>query len=314
MTQSQPFSGPPSRTGQQWVIGHGRQHVVVTEVGATLRSYSFGGEPVVDGFGEDDWSHDGRGQVLAPWPNRLGNGIYEFGEHKAQAALDEPTRFNAIHGLVRWLPWSVEAFAQNVVVLRCDLRPSPGYPFCLGLRIEYRLGREGLAVMTTATNQDEGEIPFGLGFHPYLTAGTERIDTSTLRLPVTRRLKLDDRALPTGEGDSILGTDLDFTAGRAIGPTQMDHAFTSLLRGDDGRAWATLVDPRGQRGVELWVDEKFDYLMCYSCDTLSDQGARRRSIAIEPMTCPPDALRSGKDLIVLDPGMWWQGSWGLRPI
>jgi aldose 1-epimerase len=30
------------------------------------------------------------------------------------------------------------------------------------------------------------------------------------------------------------------------------------------------------------------------------------------MTCPPDAFRSGQDLIVLEPGQHWQGAWGLR--
>jgi aldose 1-epimerase len=37
-------------------------------------------------------------------------------------------------------------------------------------------------------------------------------------------------------------------------------------------------------------------------------------VAVEPMTCPPDALNSGTDLITLAPGESWTGSWGLRPI
>ena len=65
-------------TGDQWVIGHGHQRAIVTEVGATLRSFTVGDRPVVDGFGPDEWSHGGRGQVLAPWPNRLGDGAYTF--------------------------------------------------------------------------------------------------------------------------------------------------------------------------------------------------------------------------------------------
>ena len=79
-----------SPTGQQWVIGHGHQQAVVTEVGATLRSYSVGGRRVIDGFGDDEWSESGRGQVLAPWPNRLSDGRYNFGGANIQAALDEP--------------------------------------------------------------------------------------------------------------------------------------------------------------------------------------------------------------------------------
>jgi aldose 1-epimerase len=53
--------------------------------------------------------------------------------------------------------------------------------------------------------------------------------------------------------------------------------------------------------------------MCFTGDTLEDQGRRRRAIAVEPMSCPPDALRSGRHLVVLEPGQNWLASWGLRP-
>jgi len=62
--------------------------------------------------------------------------------------------------------------------------------------------------------------------------------------------------------------------------------------------------------VELWLDEGFDYLQVFTGDTLPD-AVRRRSAAVEPMTCPPDAFRSGRDLIVLEPGQTWRGSWGV---
>jgi aldose 1-epimerase len=302
-----------SPTGRQWTIGHGRQLAVITEIGATLRSYEVGGQEVIDGFGADQWAHSGRGQVLAPWPNRIGDGRYEFGGVLAQAALDEPKLGNAIHGLVRWLPFQAEAHAQNVVVLQCALHPSPGYPFRLRVRVEYRLGREGLSVLTTATNEGPDTLPFGLGFHPYLTAGTETVDTSMLQLPAAARVVLDDRSLPTGEVQPVAGTEYDFSIGRAIGPTRMDTCFTELRRESDGRAWACLSGPAGEGGVNLWVDDRFGYLMCYTGDTLPDEGRRRRSVALEPMSCPPDAFRSGKSLVVLEEGQQWEASWGLQP-
>lgn len=302
-----------SPSGTQWVIGHGRQELVVTEVGATLRSYVLGDRQVVQGFGPEEWSHAGRGQVLAPWPNRLGNGQYEFRGTAAQAPLDEPGRGNAIHGLVRWLPWWMEAQAQNVVSLRTLVRPTPGYPFSLDLRLEYRLGRQGLTVTTTAVNVGDAALPFGLGFHPYLTAGSARVDTAFLQLPARRRLVLDARALPTGEVQPVAGTELDFTAARAIGPTRMDTAFTDVARDDEGRAWASLEDHDLGTGVELWMDDRFSHLMCYTADHVEDPALRRTAVALEPMTCPPDAFRTGDDVVVLEPGQEWQGAWGLRP-
>jgi aldose 1-epimerase len=304
---------PISPTGEQWVIAHGHQEAVVTEVGATLRSYTLGGNDVLDGFGPSEWSHAGRGQVLAPWPNRLGDGRYEWRGARAQAALDEPALGNAIHGLVRWMPWRLEAHAQNVVALRCTLRPTPGYPWSVELRCEYRLRRDGLAVTTGAACAGDAAAPFGIGFHPYLVAGTGSVDDATLVLPASRTLVLDERRLPTGQSREVAGTELDFRAGRQIGTTRLDTAFTALSRGADGLARAILQDPESGRGVELWADDRFRYLMCFTADTV-EPDRRRRAVAIEPMTCPPDAFRSGKDLIVLEPGETWEGGWGLRPL
>jgi len=303
---------PLSPTGTQWVIGHGGQQLCITEVGATMRSYTVDGRDVIDGFSEREWSTGGRGQVLAPWPNRLGDGLYEFFGVTAQAALNEPSLRNAIHGLVRWVPWQIERLAQNVINAGCVVHPTPGYPYVLELRIEYRLGRDGLTVSTTATNRGDAILPFGIGFHPYLSVG-QPIESAILRLPATRRLVLDERSLPTGELEPLAGSEFDFTSGRPVGTTSMDTALTGLHRDADGIAWASLDDPNGLGGAELWVDDRYNYLMCYTGDTLSDPKRRRRSVAIEPMTCPPDAFRSRKDLIILEPGHRWHGTWGLRP-
>jgi len=313
MTDTERGAPAPSPTGEQWAIAHGSQTVVVTEVGATLRSFTVEGVDVVDGFGPDEWSHSGRGQVLAPWPNRLGDGRYEFAGVRAQAALDEPAHGIAIHGLVRWLPWQLEAHAQNRVALFCPVRPTPGYPFLIDLRLEYRLGRQGLQVTASASNPGRGAAPFGLGFHPYLRVGDGAVDTAVLSLPAGRRLVLDDRGLPTGESRPVAGTEYDFGVPRAIGPTTMDVPFTALRRDEEGRAWASLDEPATGRGVDLWVDGQYTYLMCFTGDSLVDPSRRRRAVAIEPMTCPPDALRTGRELIVLEPGQDWRGSWGLQP-
>ncbi len=298
-------------TGDQWVIGHGEQRAVVTEVGATLRSFTVGDRPVVAGFGPDRWSAGGRGQVLAPWPNRLGDGRYSFEGVEAQAALDEPSRGNAIHGLVRWLPWRMIGRAQNRVALACQLRPSPAYPFALCLTLEYRLGRDGLTVATDAVNSGAGDLPFGLGFHPYLTLGTPTVDRLCLRVPAAKRLITDDRGLPTGRAP-VAGTEFDFGLGRPIGVTKLDTGFTELARGHDGRARVDLDHPDGDVGATVWADERFGYFMVYTGDTL-EIDERRTAVAVEPMTCPPDAFRSGIDLVVLRPGARWTASWGITP-
>jgi len=298
-------------TGDQWVIGHGHQRAVITEVGATLRSFTVEDRPVIDGFGPTEWSHGGRGQVLAPWPNRLGDGRYTFQGTEAQAALDEPSRGNAIHGLVRWMPWRMAGRAQNRISMVCELRPQPAYPFALRLTVEYRLGRDGLIVVTEAENIGEVDLPFGLGFHPYLLVGTHSVDQVRLTVPAERRLITDDRGLPTTTAP-VEATEFDFLQGRLIGVTRLDTGYTGLHRDYDGRARVELDHPDGTGGATVWADERFAYFMVYTGDTLGPESARR-SLAVEPMTCPPDALRTGTDLTVLRPGTRWTGSWGISP-
>lgn len=93
----------------------------------------------------------------------------------------------------------------------------------------------------------------------------------------------------------------------------LETAFGDLLRDADRRAVARLDDAADGRAVQLRVDEAFRYLMVYTADNVADLQRRRRAVALEPMTCPPEALRTETDLIELDEGDVWQGSWGLQP-
>ena len=160
-------------SGEQIEIAAGDQQAVVVEVGGGLRSYSAGGRELVDGYGADEMSSSGRGQVLIPWPNRLQDGSYEFDGRRHQLPLNEPQHHNAIHGLVRWSAWTASAREPHRVVMEHILFPQPGYPFALRLGIEYALSDRGLRVRTTATNVGTDPCPYGSGAHPYLTVGTQ---------------------------------------------------------------------------------------------------------------------------------------------
>ena len=83
------------------------QRAVLDEVGGGMRSYSARGRDLLDGYPAGQPSPSGRGQVLIPWPNRLEDGSYEFDGQRHQLELNEPENGNAIHGLVRWEPWTI---------------------------------------------------------------------------------------------------------------------------------------------------------------------------------------------------------------
>jgi aldose 1-epimerase len=300
-------NGLPS--GEQIEIRAGDQRVVVVEVGGGLRSYTIGGRELLDGYGEADMATAGRGQVLIPWPNRIQDGTYEFAGRTHQLPLTEPEAGNAIHGLVRWAAWSVGEREADRVVMEHALHPRPGYPFSLDLSIEYSVSDEGLRVASTATNVGPDACPYGSGAHPYLTVGAERVDSVVLSAPGRTLLQLDSRGVPVAAAP-VEGTDYDFRQPRAIGATTLDNAFTDLERHDDGLARVEVRHPDNGTGLTLWLDESYPYLQLFTGD--SQPSVDRRSLAVEPMTCPPNAFRTGQGVVVLEPGESTTAEWGLH--
>ena len=298
-------------SGEQIELALGEQRAVVVEVGGGLRLYSVGGSDLLDGYEAAELSRSGRGQVLIPWPNRVQGGSYEFGGRRHQLALDEPAAGNAIHGLVRWVAWTVAERETSRVVVEHTLHPQPGYPFALALSIEYALSPAGLGVRTTATNVGPDPCPFGSGAHPYLTVGTAPVDSVLLHVPAHTVLRPDENGI-AADPEPVDGTEHDFREARPIGATRLDTAFTGLERDEDGLARVELRRRAGDGGLTLWVDESYRYLMLYTGDDRPD--VNRRSLAVEPMTCPPNAFRSGADLIVLEPGGSFEGAWGITPV
>jgi aldose 1-epimerase len=298
-------------SGEQFELRHASQRVVVVEVGGGLRTYRAGEREVLDGYGPDEMAGGGRGQALMPWPNRLRDGRYEFGGRTLQLALSEPDTHNAIHGLVRWTNWIATEREPARVRMEHVLHPQTGYPFTLALAIEYVLDDGGLTVTTEATNAGGEPCPFGAGAHPYLTVGTASIDGCTLQAPGARRLLADERSLPTGS-EAVAGTAFDFRRARTIGDAQIDTAYTELERDADGLARTQLVAPDGRTGVTLWQDASYTHLMLFTGDTLPPE-RRRQGLAVEPMTCPPNAFASGEGVRVLAPGETFTARWGIAP-
>ena len=289
-------------------IVRGDQRVGVVRLGGGLRSYELAGRALLDGFPPGGEPARGRGQVLAPWPNRIKGGSYEFDGKQMQLPLTEPEHGNAIHGLVRGETWDVADEAPDRVVLEYLLEPQPGYPFTLALGIEYVLSGAGLSVTTTVRNAGTVRCPYGCGQHPYLTLGTPTIDTLRLKVPARTVVSSDERGVPV-RTQAVEGTEYDFRAGRTIGGVVLDNAFTDLERGPDGRARVQLDDPETGSGITLWVDESYLWLMVFSGDPYPDLA--RRSLAVEPMTCPPNAFRTGQSLLVLEPGEATTATWGI---
>jgi aldose 1-epimerase len=297
-------STPP--TGEQYEIISGTRRAVVTEVGATLRSFSVDGHDVVRGFGVEDQISGGRGQNLIPWPNRIRDGRYVFNGATQQLALTEPARHNASHGLARYVPWVLIDKQADAVTNRVRIYPQQGWPGVLEATITHRVSEDGLTVAVNATNIGDAEVPFGYGAHPYLTVGESTVDDVAITVPAESYLEVDDRLLPI-KISPVDGTAYDLRRGPVLGSVNLDTALTDLARDADGRWRVKLV--LGDRYAEVWGDETMHWIQVFSGGP-----SRNSSIAVEPMTCGPDAFNAGPThdgMRVLAPGSSFLGEWGI---
>jgi aldose 1-epimerase len=131
------------------------------------------------------------------------------------------------------------------------------------------------------------------------------VDDVVLEVPSARHLELDpERRLPTGR--IVTSPETDFRTPRRIGGARLDECYCDL-----NRVSAKLSNPRTGRTVAVWADEHYRYLQVFTGDTLAP-ARRRQGLAIEPMTCPPNAFATHTDLIVLEPDESIALEWGVE--
>ena len=307
-----PAGGTTRDRGQLFRLTAGPYVAEISAVGATLEGLSVNGRELLVRSPEAGPMLFYRGAVVAPWPNRIGDGSYTWDGQQIQTALTEPERGNALHGLVSFQLFSPVTVAEDELVLSTQLFPSTGYPFHLVLSVHYALDpEEGLTTTVTARNLGEQDAPYGVCPHPYLVAGPEPLDTWSLQMDAGTVLTVtEDRLLPTGTEQVSPGGEFDFRSPATIGDLFIDHAFTDLGRDEKGRFRVTVTAPGGT-GVELSAGPELPWLQVHTGDRPEPEN-HRQGLAVEPMTCPPDAFRSGTDVVRLAPGAEHAASWALR--
>jgi aldose 1-epimerase len=280
-------------SGEQWTIRAGEYSGTVVSVGGGLRGLSYAGREVLLGYPEDQPARAGIGQHLFPWPNRITDGKYTFQGVDQQLYLSEPARSNAIHGLTRWANWERvdDGTDESVVETGYRLHGQPGYPHQLDLTLTYRLdATNGLTVTAGALNVGADDAPYGYGCHPYLTVGRQ-IDECELEFTAADWLQVTpDRLSPVGLAPVAVSR-YDFGQARKIQDLDIDNAFTNLPSTWEVR----LTDPATGNSARLSSDTR--WMQLYTANALGRVG-----LAVEPMTCPPDAFITGDDLVVLKPG------------
>jgi len=283
----------------------GGYEAVVTPVAAGLRVLRHRGRDLVVPYEAGTVRPHYRGATVAPWPNRVVDGRYAFGGATHQLALTEPERGHALHGLVCWTRFDLMQRDERTARWTHRIVPQVGYPFDVGLEVTYALGDGGLTWSVTARNHGAVAAPYGVCPHPYLTPGSGRVDDWELALPAAQVLEVTpDRLIPCDRRD-VAGSGYDFRTGRRLGDREVDHAFTGL---GPGEVTVTVSGADDRRVVLGWDADVLPWVQLHTAD-VPGSAQSRVGLAIEPMTCPPDAFNSGEDLVVLAAGETHTASW-----
>ena len=291
----------------EYEIAAGDYTAVVTARGAALRKLTFRGRDLVVPFAAGGPIPDYRGVIAAPWPNRIADGRYTFDGVEHRLPVNEPERGCALHGLGVDRDWRLVDADARSVTLALDLAPAPGYPFQLRIEASCALDDGGLAWAVAALNTGPAAAPYGVCPHPYLVAGESPLDEWELTVPAEAFLEVTpDRLLPVGTRP-VEGHALDFRHPKTIGTTEIDHAFTDVGFEGIGIARLELWDPAGT-GVAMEWDESCPWLQIHTADK-EPPLPTRLGLAVEPMTCSPDAFNSGTDVVRLAPGDEHRAGW-----
>jgi aldose 1-epimerase len=239
--------------------------------------------------------------LLYPWANRLAGFEYSvLGKH-VELASDSPLislddRGLPIHGLLLgWSGWEVEE-TDSGLSAALDFRAHGDllrfFPFPHELRIDVGVVGSTLTISTTVNANQGAPVPVSFGFHPYFRLPGASRREWVIEIPVGERLVLDDKMIPTGAREPARALD------GPLGDRSFDDGFASRAPG------RPFVAEGAGRRLEVSFDERFPFAQVYS-----PPGAE--FICFEPMTAPTNALTTGEDLAVVEPGGSFSATWSI---
>ena len=286
---------------------HGDSFSIVPEYGANLIDLKFKGQCVIDGFQTPDELTEGawgKSIILFPYPNRLKDGRYTFNGKTYQFDINNADTGNSIHGFSSNVKMDVvkSDFNENSGSIVCESHHDGShlaYPFKFTFQVQFTLSDSALNVNMAFTNNESFDIPVGLGWHPYFKI-SERIEDTSLKMPETYFINIDDRMLPTGEKTPFH----EFDDLKRIDSYSLDNGFFILNQSKP--AEVILESEMGR--LTYWQETgeaKWNFLQVFT-------PPQRNSIALEPMTCNIDAFNNGDGLVLLKPQSTLSGDFGVR--
>jgi len=254
--------------------------------------------------------------LLYPWANRLAGFRYTAAGKSVEVPHDASLvavdgNGLAIHGVIGGrMAWRLQSRPalqppdrtpprQGVSSLAAELDWSEShaerfatFPFHHEARYEARLAEGRLEIAVTVRASGADEVPVAFGFHPYLAPPEGPREDWLVELPGMRRLRLDERQIPTGPGDE------EGARSFLLAEHELDDGF------DRVSATASFAVTAGERRLSVELREGYGFAQVYAPRS-------GRFVCFEPMTAPANGLASGEGLRVLAPGESHTARFGL---
>ena len=248
--------------------------------------------------------------IMAPFAGRVADARYTF-DGQAQD-LQPGTSGSARasrHGFVRDADFSIVALAADDASARVTLgtsaiRPQPGYPYAIDLRVTFTLEAGGITLEALMRNVGAEAAPCFFGWHPYFAVGESTVDAWELQIPAQSLIRTGADLIALAGAQAYVALDdapaLDFREPRVIGASILDQGYTELEADADGRVRTHLRDPVGGWAVAVWQER--GVLHAFTADTVARDV--RHAVALEPMECMANAFNRPEcaAAIRLEPG------------
>lgn len=291
-----------SSSGTRIGLKAGPYEAHVVTVGAGIASLTVDGLSLTHPHGDDKFARGYMGKTLLPWPNRIAGGVYEGDGEEQQLPINDVEHHAALHGLMAWENWQIVDRQENAVALRALVAPRPGYPWTLEATVRVELHEiNGLTFNLVTTNIGSGNAPYGAASHPYISFDGAPVDGYEIEVPANHAMEVDENLTPVGLRP-VDELDVNFTKPRVLGKAVLDHAFTDLPEGK----WSIRVkDISSGRSARLTSNT--NWVQLYSGEEIN-----RTGLAVEPMTCAPNAFNNKMGLTWLKSGQSHVFSYSLR--
>lgn len=234
---------------------------------------------------------------LVPFPNRVKHGRYQFEGKTYQLPINHQSEGHAIHGFVYDKPFSIvstkkEAANSGKVIFCYQYHGQFAYyPFPFMLAISYQLQSiyskyiDTLQVTASLTNIGTGNMPVGIGWHPYfMLPGATTANQYRLHLPKAKQIIVENM-IPTG----ALAETASFN-----GPVNNTHFDTGFKLLNEKEINSSISYGNSQLVLKQHFTQQHTYLQVFV-------PPKRHAIALEPMSCAANSFNNNMGLKVLPP-------------